>query len=85
MASLKTTRFFKGDYKDEVKEQPGSASVVQGITADRFGIGYSGIGYVTSGVRIVPLAKKEGERLRRVPWKMCSMDPIRWVVSCIYI
>ena len=34
--------------------------MVQGITADRFGVGYSGIGYVTSGVRIVPLSKKEG-------------------------
>jgi phosphate transport system substrate-binding protein len=57
---FKEHALFKGDYKDEVKEQPGSASVVQGITSDRFGIGYSGIGYVTSGVRIVPLAKKEG-------------------------
>ncbi|MFT5087014.1 MAG: phosphate transport system substrate-binding protein [Candidatus Latescibacterota bacterium] len=57
---FKKNALFKGDYKDEVKEQPGSASVVQGITSDRFGIGYSGIGYITSGVRIVPLAKKEG-------------------------
>jgi phosphate transport system substrate-binding protein len=45
-----------GDYKTSVKEQPGSASVVQGITEDRFGIGYSGIGYKTSGVKAVPLA-----------------------------
>jgi phosphate transport system substrate-binding protein len=45
-----------GDYKDTVKEQPGSASVVQGVTEDRFAIGYSGIGYKTSGVRAVPLA-----------------------------
>jgi len=52
---------FKGDYKDEVKEQPGSASVVQGITEDRYGIGYSGIGYLTSGVRVVPLAAKDGK------------------------
>src|SRR3989442_235562 len=49
-----------GDYKDEVKEQPGSASVVQGITVDRYGIGYSGIGYGTAGVRAVPLAEKDG-------------------------
>src|SRR5438309_2101185 len=61
-----TYGFFKehalknGDYKDEVKEQPGSASVVQGITEDHAGIGYSGIGYMTSGVRAVPLAEKEG-------------------------
>jgi phosphate transport system substrate-binding protein len=58
-----TYGFFKehvlknGDYKDTVKEQPGSASVVQGVTEDRFGIGYSGIGYKTSGVRAVPLAE----------------------------
>jgi phosphate transport system substrate-binding protein len=46
-----------GDYKDTVKEQPGSASVVQGITEDRYAIGYSGTGYRTSGVRAVPLAE----------------------------
>ena len=61
-----TYGFFKehtlanGDYKDQVKEQPGSASVVQGVTEDRFGIGYSGIGYKTSGVKAVPLAEKDG-------------------------
>lgn len=49
-----------GDYKDQVKEQPGSASVVQGITVDKFGIGYSGVGYKTAGVRAVPIAKDEG-------------------------
>ena len=59
-----TYGFFKehalsnGDYKDTVKEQPGSASVVQGVTADRFGMGYSGIGYKTSGVKVVALATK---------------------------
>jgi len=51
----------KGDYKDQVKEQPGSASVVQGVTEDRGGIGYSGIGYRTSGVRALPLSAKAGE------------------------
>jgi phosphate transport system substrate-binding protein len=50
----------KGDYKDQVKEQPGSASVVQGVTEDKFGIGYSGIGYRTSGVRPLKLAAKKG-------------------------
>lgn len=51
----------KGDYKDTVKEQPGSASVVQGIENDRFGAGYSGIGYQTSGVRAVPISPAEGQ------------------------
>jgi phosphate transport system substrate-binding protein len=61
-----TYGFFKekalknGDYKDEVKEQPGSASVVQSVSEDQSGIGYSGIGYLTSNVRAVPLAEKEG-------------------------
>lgn len=50
----------KGDYKDNVKEQPGSASVVQGVAEDKYGIGYSGIGYKTSGVKVVPLAEDEG-------------------------
>ena len=43
----------KGDYKATVKEQPGSAAVVKGITEDRAGAGYSGIGYATAGVRAV--------------------------------
>jgi phosphate transport system substrate-binding protein len=50
----------KGDYRDTVKEQPGSASVVQGVSEDLYGIGYSGIGYRTSGVRALPLAAKVG-------------------------
>jgi len=51
----------RGDYKDTVKEQPGSASVVQGIEKDLYGIGYSGIGYKTSGVKALALAAKPGE------------------------
>ncbi len=50
----------KGDFKKNVAEQPGSASVVQSVTGQINAIGYSGIGYKTSGVRAVPLAKKEG-------------------------
>jgi len=50
----------KGDYKSSVNEQPGSASVVQSVTASLNGIGYSGIGYKTSGVKAVALTKKEG-------------------------
>ncbi len=58
----------KGDYKDSVNEQPGSASVVQGITKSVNGIGYSGIGYKTSGVRAVPLTKKpDGEFIDATP------------------
>ena len=46
-----------GDYRDSVKEQPGSSAVVQGIAADLAGLGYSGIGYKTSGVRAIALGE----------------------------
>ena len=58
---FKEVALFKGDYKDSVKEQPGSASVVQGVSEDKYGIGYSGIGYTTSNVKALKLAKKAGE------------------------
>jgi phosphate transport system substrate-binding protein len=58
---FKENALCEGDYKDTVNEQPGSSSVVQGVTKSINGIGYSGIGYKTSGVRAVPLAKGEGE------------------------
>ena len=47
----------KGDFKSNVNEQPGSASVVQSISSTLNAIGYSGIGYKTSSVRAVPLSK----------------------------
>jgi phosphate transport system substrate-binding protein len=61
-----TYGFFKdnalcgGDFKPTINEQPGSASVVQGVTESINGIGYSGIGYITSGVRAIPIAKEHG-------------------------
>jgi len=50
----------KGDFKNSVNEQPGSASVVQGVTKSINGIGYSGEGYRTSGVRMLPVSRKTG-------------------------
>ena len=61
-----TYEFFKdnvlygGDFKQEVKQQPGSEAIIQGVTSDRFAIGYSGIGFKTDGVRTVPLASYPG-------------------------
>ena len=49
-----------GDYKNSVKEQPGSSSVVQGVAEDKYAIGYSGVGYTTSGVKTVKLVEKDG-------------------------
>jgi phosphate transport system substrate-binding protein len=57
---FKETVLGNGDYKGSVKEQPGSASVVQGVEKELGGVGYSGIGYKTSGVRAVPIADKAG-------------------------
>lgn len=49
-----------GDFKNSVNEQPGSASVVQGVSESLNGIGYSGIGYSTAGVRAIPLGQEDG-------------------------
>ena len=57
---FKESALCKGDFKNSVNEQPGSASVVQGVTKSLNGIGYSGSGYRTSGVRLLPLARKTG-------------------------
>jgi phosphate transport system substrate-binding protein len=50
----------KGRFKEAVREQPGSAAVVERVASDRFAIGYSGIGYRTPGVRALPLAARPG-------------------------
>jgi len=57
---FKEHALFKGDFKPTVKEQPGSSAVVQAVASDKYGIGYSGIGYMTADVRSVPLAAKQG-------------------------
>jgi len=49
-----------GDFKDAVNEQPGSSAVVRGVEQTLGGIGYSGIGYRTSGVRAIPLGTEVG-------------------------
>ncbi len=58
---FKEVALCRGDFKKNVAEQPGSASVVQSVTGQINAIGYSGIGYRTSGVRALPLSKKDGE------------------------
>ena len=58
---FKEHALFKGDYKDEVKAQPGSSAVVQGVASDKYAIGYSGIGYKTADVRAVPIARGPNE------------------------
>lgn len=56
---FKDIALLKGDYRATVKEQPGSSAVVQGVASDLYGIGYSGIGYRTSGVKAIALGDSE--------------------------
>jgi phosphate transport system substrate-binding protein len=58
---FKEIALFKGDFKPTVKEQPGSSAVVQAIASDRFGIGYSGIGYRSADVRALAIAPQDGK------------------------
>jgi len=55
---FKEAALCKGDFKANVNEQPGSASVVQSISSSLNGIGYSGIGYKTASVKTVALSKQ---------------------------
>ncbi len=57
---FKKVALFKGDFKDSVKEQPGSSAVVQGVASDKFALGYSGIGYKTADVIALPISSRAG-------------------------
>ena len=73
----------KGDFKRNVAEQPGSASVVQSVSTQLAAIGYSGIGYKTSGVRALPLSKTLEQLTTfladaiKILW-LCSHEPADW-------
>jgi phosphate transport system substrate-binding protein len=71
---FKEHALFEGDFKDTVKEQPGSSSVVQGVASDAATIGYSGIGYKTADVRAVALAVDGGEPIPAEPQYAYSGD-----------
>jgi len=64
---FKEHALFKGDFRDDVKEQPGSSSVVQAVASDRYAMGYSGIGYKTADVRAVPIASEGTSYVEAVP------------------
>lgn len=63
-----TTTFFREHVLDGAAIKPsmincaGAASVIVELMKDRFGIGFSSIGYRTSGVRPVPIAAVPGSR-----------------------
>lgn len=56
---FKEHALFNGDFKDTVKEQPGSSTVVQGVASDKYGMGYSGIGYKTADVKALFVSKDD--------------------------
>ena len=58
---FKSVGLAKNDFKASVKEQPGSSAVVQAVATDRFGMGYSGIGYRTADVKVLRIAYDDGE------------------------
>ena len=68
---FKSVALRKGDFHDTVKEQPGSSAVVQGVASDLYGIGYSGIGYKTSGVKAMRLSESPGETLQEPSFENC--------------
>lgn len=59
---FKDNALAKKDYKPSVKEQPGSSAVVQGVASDKFGMGYSGIGYATADVKMLSISAADGEQ-----------------------
>lgn len=76
-----TYGFFKnvalggGDYDGaRYQEQPGSSTVVQSVTADRFGIGYSGIAYATPGVRAIAVGGADGKLFEPTPENCVTGD-----------
>ncbi|MGA1531270.1 MAG: PstS family phosphate ABC transporter substrate-binding protein, partial [Kiritimatiellia bacterium] len=64
----------KGDYRPTVKEQPGSSAVITGIANDLYGMGYSGIGYKTAGVKVLNLGTEEGNLFEATPENAMSGD-----------
>ena len=63
-----------GDFKNAVNEQPGSASVVQAVASSLNGVGYSGIGYITSGVKALALSSEGGAAVAATPENALSGD-----------
>lgn len=49
-----------GEFRSEVHEDHGAASVAVDVSRDLMGIGYSALGLHASNVRAVPIAEKEG-------------------------
>ncbi|EMK6707001.1 phosphate ABC transporter substrate-binding protein [Vibrio cholerae] len=55
---FKQNALCQGDFQNRVNEQPGSASVVQSVASSINTLGYSGVGYRVSGVKLLPIARE---------------------------
>ncbi len=58
---FRTVALLEGDLKEDIKEQAGSASEIIAIARDPLGIGYAGVGFQNSHVRVVPVAEGAGK------------------------
>ena len=82
---FKESALFKGDFKDAVKEQSGSSAVVSGVARDKFGIGYSGMGYLTPDVKALAIAEEKGEEaIHPDPTKFNEDYPL-WRYLYVYV
>ncbi len=82
---FKKKALFGGDYKDSVKEMPGSSAVVQACSTDKYAIGYSGIGYKTANVRAVPLSQAGGKPVKAIAENAYNGTYPLWRFLYIYV
>jgi phosphate transport system substrate-binding protein len=71
---FKESTLLNGEYKPKIVLLPTSDEMIKSISADLFGIGYSGIGYNNSGVKSIPLAEKDGVKYYRGTYKNVLND-----------
>ena len=57
--SFKVLALCNGDFRNTVREQPGSASVVMSVASSKGAMGYAAFGHKTAGVRAVPIGRSE--------------------------
>lgn len=81
---FKENALLNGDFRRTVQEQPGSSALIWGVSTDLFGIGYSGIGYKTSGVKVLQLRRGEEATVPNYENVLNGRYPLSRVLS-IYV
>ncbi|KKA44543.1 hypothetical protein WN56_10930 [Salinivibrio sp. KP-1] len=64
---FKQAALCRGDFRADVNEQPGSASVVQSVASSLNAIGYAGIGHQASGARMLAISHQGKEAIKPTP------------------